>query len=471
MNSDNHNRSIWPRFPLIHMVVPLASQLQSGYCTFLLVFLPVRYPPWIIIWIVTALLLTLLIWATAFLLQQHRKKTHYQRVYLCTSGLLCQRLNTIEPFEPIHWHLIKTVNYDTVGNCQIHRNDGAVFLFSSPLQQLGDLCAHIEQAIIPHHLPQLLTSYRDGLPIVFGPLRINQQGLGLTEKNVTLFSWDKIQGIERRFDNLILNLYNNRSLGLPLTAHEIPGVNLAQALIRTVLDQSEQVTQELQDMGKPELQKGKRGQQAQKSQEQEAWPEASPDPASDGPLTNIMGDPLSSATSDKRSVVIYERGFLYLNKANKKLDIVRWDQISQVIRRTRKNYGLVEYSIDVTRNDETTFVFPRSQPLIAGIGLYVEQKAAEWALPALLKQYDADETTAFGKLTIDQTGITYKKRSLLWSEVYQMSILQPNSVYIGIKQRGYQQKWQLIAISKIPDVYLLKLLIDHILSTHPAIQR
>jgi hypothetical protein len=105
------------------------------------------------------------------------------------------------------------------------------------------------------------------------------------------------------------------------------------------------------------------------------------------------------------------------------------------------------------------------------MGLYVEQKAAEWALPALLKQYDADETTAFGKLTINQTGITYNKRSLPWSEVYQIHVLQPNKDQIGIKQRGYNQEWQFIAINKIPDVYLLKLLIDYILSTHPSVQR
>lgn len=415
---------------------------------------------WIIIWAATPPLLTLLIWASAFWLQRHRKKTHYQRVYVCASGLLCQRLNTIEP---IHWHHIKTVNYDAIGNCQLYSNDNAVFFFSSPLQQLGDLCARIEQAIIPYRLPQLLTSYRDGLPIVFGPLSINQQGIGLTQQNVTLFAWDKIQGIERRFDSLILKLYNNRSLGLPLTAHEIPGVNLALVLIHTILEESAQITQELRDAGKSDIQKGKRGQRTQKkSHKQET------NTQTDGILTNIMGDPISTATTDRRSVIVYERGFLYLNKSDKKLDIVRWDEISQVIRRTQNNNALVDYSIEVTRNDATNFLFPHTQPLIAGIGLYVEQKAAEWALPALLKQYAAHETTAFGKLTINQTGITYNKRSLPWSEIYQMRILQPNSAHISIKQRGYNQEWQFIAINKVPDTYLLKLLIDHILSTYPT---
>jgi hypothetical protein len=184
-----------------------------------------------------------------------------------------------------------------------------------------------------------------------------------------------------------------------------------------------------------------------------------------------MGDPIGTGTSDRLSVIVYEQGFLYLNKADKKLDIVRWDQVSQVIRRARSRYGLIEYSIEVTRNDGTVFVFPRTQPPIAGIGFYVEQKAAEWARPALLKQYDANETTAFGKLTVNQTGITYKKRSLPWSEVYQVHILQPNSTHISIKERGTNRKWQSIAINKIPDVYLLKLLIDHVLSTHQAVQR
>src|SRR5436305_2886501 len=236
--------------------------------------------PWIIIWAAAALLPTLVIWTIAFLLQRHRQKTHYQRVYVCTSVLLNQKLNTIEA---IHWHHIETLNHDPIGNCQVRHNDGSVFLFSSPLQQLGDLCSRIEQAIIPHHLPQLLTTYREGLSIFFGPLRINQQGIGLTQKNVTLFSWDKIEGIERRFDSLILKLYDARALSLPLTAHELPRVNLALALIRAILEPAEQFTQELRDTSRPG---GQRGKQTQKIQEQET------DTQIDGTLTNIMGDPI-----------------------------------------------------------------------------------------------------------------------------------------------------------------------------------
>src|SRR5205814_7128090 len=55
------------------------------------------------------------------------------------------------------------------------------------------------------------------------------------------------------------------------------------------------------------------------------------------------GDPIGTGTSDRLSVVVYERGFLYLNKVDKKLDIIRWDQIAQVIRRAQSSYGLVEY--------------------------------------------------------------------------------------------------------------------------------
>jgi hypothetical protein len=438
---DPHGRTFGLTIATWLFVLPIAFCL-----VLLIVFLHRPYLLWIISWVATGLLLTLLIWVVAFVRQYRRKKTHYQRVYVCTSGLLCQRSNTIEA---IYWHHIEAVKYDAIGNCQLYRDDGAVFFFSTPLQRLGELSYWIEQAITtPDHLSRLLTTYRDGLPIVFGPLRLNRQGIGLTQKNVILCAWDKIKGIERRFDSLMLKLHNDRSLGLPLAAHEIPNINLAQTLIRNILKENEQITQKLSDTGELE---------AQKSQD------ASPDPTPDVILTNIMGDPISAATSDRLSIVVYERGFLYLNKADKKLDIVRWDQISQVIRRTRKNHRLIEYSIEVTCNNEATFVFPRTQPLIAWIGLYVEQKAAEWALPALVKQYDANETTAFGKLTINQTGITYHKHSLPWSEVYQLSILQPDSEHIGIKQRGYNQEWQFIAISKIPDVYLLKLLIDYVL--------
>jgi hypothetical protein len=449
-------------FPLDPYGRTTGLTIVAWLCVFLIVLL--TYPlisirvaaaPMLILlmWIAAAVLLALLIWGGAFWRQYRRKKTHYQRVYVCTSGLLCQRLKVIEA---IHWHRIDIVKYDATGNCHVHRNDGTTFLFSSPLQRLGELSSCIEQAIIPHHLPQLLTTYRDGLPLIFGPLRINQQGIGLEEKNVTLFAWDKIKGFERRFDSLVLKLDDGRPLGLPLMVHEIPNVNLAETIIHTLLDAAEQVTQKLPDAEDAGAQKAQ---------------ETSLDPTSDGILSTIMGEPLGTGTSDRLSVVVYERGFVYLNKVDKKLDIIRWDQIEQVIRRTHNNSRLVEYSIEVTRNDETIFVFPHTQLPIAGIGLYVEQKAAEWALPALCKQYDANETTAFGKLTINQTGIRYHKRTLPWSEVYDIRVLQPNSTYLGIKQRGDSQTWQLIAINKIADVYLLKLLIDYILSTHSAVQR
>lgn len=446
-------------FPLDPHGRAIGLTIVIWVCALPLAFL--TYPR-ISIWVVAAPLLTLLIWSGAFLRQYRCKKTHYQRVYVCTSGLLCQRLDSIEA---ILWHRIDIVKYDVVGNCQVHRNDGTVFCFSPPLQHLGELSVSIEQAIVPHHLPRLLTTYREGLPLIFGPLCINQQGLGLEEKNILLFAWDKLRGIERRFDRLILKLHDERALDLPLTAHEIPNVNLAQAVIRALLEPSEQITEKLLDAGKPVTQKGQHQQRIQQNQG------TASDPTSDRALTSIMGDPIGTGTSDRLSVVVYERGFLYLNKVDKKLNIIRWDQIGSVVRRTHNNRGLIKYSIVVTCNNAPAFVFPHTQPPIAGIGLYVEQKAAEWALPALLKQYDANETTAFGKLTINQTGITYNKRTLPWSEVYQITILQPNSAYLSIKQRGTNQVWQLIAINKIADAYLLKLLIDYILSTHANLQR
>src|SRR5262249_47025633 len=155
-------------------------------------------------------------------------------------------------------------------------------------------------------------------------------------------------------------------------AHEIPNMSLALAAIRALLEQDEQITLKLSDTEEAGAAQGSGRGQAQSAV------------GAGGSLSEIMVEPIGTGTSDRLSVVVYERGFVYLNKVKKKIDIIRWDQIAQVNRRTYRNATRVEYSIKVTCDDGSSFVFPHSQPRIAGIGLYVEQKAAEWALPALL---------------------------------------------------------------------------------------
>src|SRR5436853_2257411 len=78
-------------FPLDPHRRAIGLTIAVGLCALLpillIIFLKVLYP-WITIWIATTLLLTLLIWTSAFLRQYRYKKTHYQRVYVCTLGLL-----------------------------------------------------------------------------------------------------------------------------------------------------------------------------------------------------------------------------------------------------------------------------------------------------------------------------------------------------------------------------------------------
>src|SRR5579859_6586821 len=93
-------------FPLDPDGRVLGLTILIWLCALLLVLLTVALKgsySWVIIGSATTLLLTLLIWGMAFLRQYLHKKNRYQRVYVCTSGLLCQRLKTIET---IHWHHI-----------------------------------------------------------------------------------------------------------------------------------------------------------------------------------------------------------------------------------------------------------------------------------------------------------------------------------------------------------------------------
>ncbi len=433
------------------------------------------FPLQLLNFLLLAFCLVLIIWGIAIAHLMYLRQHRYHHVYVCNSGILCQKG---ELAEGVHWHHIEALIYDKKGICTVHRNDGEQFVFAPPLQKLGELSNAIENAIIPHHLPRLLSIYREGLPIVFGPLRINAQGIGISEQNITLFNWESLTDMERHFNELYLKINGIRRIRLPLEVAEIPSVCVVQALVRTLLSLDEKGTapqwanikkqvQGQQDPTQHELD-DERTQEllnetpaSQQEQNRAALPEQG--------WTRVLGEPVDAGNCNERSVVVYERGFIYLDKKLRTLNVIRWSRIEKVMRKAYRSDGITEYSITVHRSDGATFLFPHDSLHIAGLGLYIEQRVAQWIAPAVIEQYEQGDTLTFGKLKVSRQGLHYNKSTMPWSEVYRANILSATTSSISIRQRGQQSDWQQISVNNTPNVYLLKLLIEYAIATNMTI--
>lgn len=125
-------------------------------------------------------------------------------ILVCTAGLLRVGGSTQEV---VRWEEVESVVQVPPGNwgkygfvgplldiepaCIVRRTDGrklACKVGRSQTKHLGEMVA---RATAPYLLPRALAAYQDGWPVVFGPLRLTQQGIS---RGNTFLPWSQYRG-------------------------------------------------------------------------------------------------------------------------------------------------------------------------------------------------------------------------------------------------------------------------------------
>ncbi len=127
-----------------------------------------------------------------------------------------------------------------------------------------------------------------------------------------------------------------------------------------------------------------------------------------------------------RRVYVYEHGLIVVR--NNGIEAIRWDEIAVVWHRVKKRsrYGYSHTYILECRDGSTFQLggFATDQKL----GAIIEQKTAELLLPEAQRAYQQGQALSFGPFTVDQSGLTYKKKTLPWNEVAKIQLTE-SSLY------------------------------------------
>ena len=180
-------------------------------------------------------------------------------------------------------------------------------------------------------------------------------------------------------------------------------------------------------------------------------------------LLFVLGDTFLSR--DKR-VYVCPGGLLYLH--GKITDAIRWDQVEAVWQRVvrRSSFGIkgVEAHLyTLRRNDGATFKFDDHLDNVAALGNTIVSETASLLWSRSIAAYQAGQTVAFGRLSLNQQGVSYGKVLLPWQQV---KGIQTKQGFIYIQKEGNPSRsLQTVAASQIPNFNVFMALVDSILNS------
>jgi hypothetical protein len=153
------------------------------------------------------------------------------RVFACPEGLICLRRDV----EIILWHQIEKLWKDIVRNNRrrdmrayiVRCKDGRTLVFDSALRGIEDLGARLEHEVTRRRLPQTITSYVQGVPLIFGEIIVSTQGIGLRRGKIR--PWSEVENIT--IDDTQVSIYGKDEEPLVVNVAHVPDVGVLQELI------------------------------------------------------------------------------------------------------------------------------------------------------------------------------------------------------------------------------------------------
>jgi len=152
-----------------------------------------------------------------------------------------------------------------------------------------------------------------------------------------------------------------------------------------------------------------------------------------------------------------------ISSAGGKTNIIRWDQIEVVLKDIKADSKTgFSRSYTVCLRDSSTWTFTSELSNVEELAAIVEDKVTRHFLPRTLAAYHAGRPVHFADTTLISQGISGQggRRLLPWRDVDRLHI---DDAAVSIYKIGEFWDWSTTPTSKVPNVGVLKRLVDQIM--------
>lgn len=180
----------------------------------------------------------------------------------------------------------------------------------------------------------------------------------------------------------------------------------------------------------------------------------------------LLGFLVDTFLSRDKRVYVCPGGLLYLH--GKKIEAIRWDQVEavwqRVVRRSSVGIkGAAAHLYTLRRNDGAKFKFDDHLDNVEALGNTIVMETASLLWSRCIAAYQAGQTVAFGRFSLNQQGVIYGKELLPWQQVKE---IQTDRGFIVIQKAGNpSHRLQTVAVSQIPNFNVFMALVDSILNS------
>jgi hypothetical protein len=166
------------------------------------------------------------------------------------------------------------------------------------------------------------------------------------------------------------------------------------------------------------------------------------------------------------SVSVYSEGFTFAHGG--KLDVFRWDQIESIqqstVYRTYRFFLVIAFTLSlhkyrVRSQDGRQILLKNRISDMDGLMKTISgaQKNIIW--PQIIAAYNAGNTLPFGRLSVNQQGLSNGQELIAWEQVKEVQLNEKTGVY-SIKKEGKTLNWFSARSFDIPNLAVLQDLVN-----------
>ncbi len=96
---------------------------------------------------------------------------------------------------------------------------------------------------------------------------------------------------------------------------------------------------------------------------------------------------------------------------------------------------------------------------MAQLGALIQSETFKRLMPQAIESYNGGGTLQYGKLSINQVGISNGKETVAWAQVKGVQI---SNGFIAVKKEGKWLTWANVSVAQTPNFFIFLALVDRI---------
>ncbi len=164
----------------------------------------------------------------------------------------------------------------------------------------------------------------------------------------------------------------------------------------------------------------------------------------------------------RQNIQVFDQGFTYIKAGATR--VIRWDEVESVQQQIvlQRVYfipvaTLYTYNIRTIRGE--TLKLNNSVGKVAQLGALIQSETFKRLMPQAIESYNGGGTLQYGKLSINQVGISNGKETVAWAQVKGVQI---SNGFIAVKKEGKWLTWANVSVAQTPNFFIFLALVDRI---------